>query len=89
MSVLLAGQAPMTAHCAHAECEYEQVHRHCSSCGTSLPGPGPNLCPHHHNPDTEWAAANRVFCDFLHRGVDPPPVVLEPRPPVEYDPTWA
>jgi hypothetical protein len=28
-----------------------------------------NLCPHHHVPETGWAATNRIMCDFVHRGI--------------------
>lgn len=71
--------------CTTPDCGNPMEHRHCASCSTVLPGAGPNLCPHHHNPDAEWAAANRVFCALIHRGVEPPPVVLEPAP----EPEWA
>ena len=39
----------------------------CASCGSSLSG-GVVLCSHHHTgqPD-DWAQANRLMCDFLHR----------------------
>lgn len=43
----------------------------CASCGLSLSGDA-TLCPHHHAVyGDEWAAANRIMCDFLHRGVLP------------------
>ena len=39
----------------------------CASCRSSLSGSA-DLCPHHHTgqPD-DWAQANRLMCDFLHR----------------------
>lgn len=35
------------------------------------------LCLHHVVGDHDWALFNRLFCDFIHRGVVPP------RPPAE------
>lgn len=29
------------------------------------------LCPHHITGDSEWCRANRVFCDWLHRRIEP------------------
>jgi len=29
------------------------------------------LCRHHTVGDQEWAAVNRLFCDFVHRGIEP------------------
>lgn len=39
----------------------------CAWCGLPLSG-DVDLCPHHHagQPD-DWAQANRIMCDFLHR----------------------
>jgi hypothetical protein len=42
----------------------------CALCGTTIPL-GVGICPHHITTDENWAVANRVFCDFLHRGVQP------------------
>gem|GEM_PF-5222915 len=44
----------------------------CASCGSSLRG-DTDLCSHHHTgkPD-DWAQANRLMCDFLHRKWIPP-----------------
>ena len=37
------------------------------------------LCRHHTVGELDWATVNRLFCDFLHRGVEPPrPTVSEP-----------
>lgn len=39
----------------------------CASCGLQVSG-DIALCPHHHCGDLgDWAAANRVLCDFFHR----------------------
>lgn len=36
------------------------------------------LCRHHTVGDEEWAHVNRLFCNFLHRGIEPSyPVVAE------------
>jgi hypothetical protein len=44
----------------------------CASCGLQLTG-GASLCPHHHCVyGDDWAAANRIMCDFFHRGKIPP-----------------
>ncbi len=43
----------------------------CASCGLQLSGDAA-LCPHHHCVyGDNWAAANRIMCDFLHRGKPP------------------
>jgi len=40
------------------------------------------LCRHHTVGDEEWAYVNRLFCDFLHRGIEPPyPAVPDPVEP--------
>ena len=48
---------------------------HCAQCGYTTNSPG-ELCAHHiagygspsvHGDD--WAAGNRMMCDFLHRGI--------------------
>ena len=37
------------------------------------------LCRHHTVGDLDWATVNRLFCDFLHRGIEPPhPAISEP-----------
>lgn len=40
----------------------------CAQCGNDVPGAG-DLCEFHTcaMPD-DWATANRIMCDFLHRG---------------------
>jgi hypothetical protein len=44
----------------------------CSACGLPLADDGA-LCPHHHCVyGDDWAAANRIMCDFFHRGKVPP-----------------
>lgn len=46
----------------------------CPVCGLPVYGGG-RICAHH--PDTygpNWAAGNKIMCDFFHRGVVPPRV---------------
>ena len=44
----------------------------CASCGLQLSGDA-ELCPHHHCIySDDWAAANRIMCDFFHRRRLPP-----------------
>jgi hypothetical protein len=40
----------------------------CASCGLDIPD-AVGLCPHHHVAygGEDWAVANRIMCDFLHR----------------------
>lgn len=43
----------------------------CAACG--LGTTAGELCPRHHIVyGDDWAAANRLLCDFLHRGKVPP-----------------
>jgi hypothetical protein len=43
----------------------------CASCGLQLTGDAA-LCPHHHCVyGDDWAVANRIMCDFFHRGKVP------------------
>ena len=43
----------------------------CAQCGTELSGDAA-LCPHHHCVyGDDWAFANRIMCDFFHRGKVP------------------
>lgn len=43
----------------------------CASCGLQLAGDA-GLCPHHHCVyGGDWATANRIQCDFFHRGIVP------------------
>jgi hypothetical protein len=57
----------------------------CASCGAQIPGDGA-LCPHHDCVyGDQWATANRIMCDFLHRKREP-----ERLEPAERDDTfWA
>ncbi len=52
--------------------------RYCSLCGTPHPGGDStgedSICSHHITTDVDWAVANRVFCDLLHRRIEPAPV---------------
>jgi len=44
----------------------------CASCGFALSGTAA-LCRHHAVVyDQDWAVANRIICDLIHRGVVPP-----------------
>lgn len=58
-------------------CENTLPHAHCIQCG-STDSSGVGLCMHHQfmNHD-QWASANRIACDFFHRGVEPPRVESE------------
>jgi len=53
----------------------------CPYCGHPAFGPGP-ICLYHDTPDrNDWATANRIMCDFVHRGVvSPMPRRSVPRP---------
>lgn len=43
----------------------------CTSCGLTLPGDD-GLCSHHHQVyGDDWAVGNRIFCNWIHRGVVP------------------
>jgi len=43
----------------------------CASCGITNAYDG-NLCSHHqHVYGDDWAVANRIICDLLHRGIEP------------------
>lgn len=40
----------------------------CSACGLALAGDA-DFCPYHQTGYAEdWAVANRIMCDFVHRG---------------------
>jgi hypothetical protein len=59
----------------------------CASCGLELPGDG-GLCPHHHCVYGEdWAEGNKIFCDWLHRRIEPPKVSESDIPLGEEDQT--
>jgi hypothetical protein len=55
--------------------------RLCVCCAVELPD-DQLLCPHHHEGflDATWARWNRLVCDLLHRGIEPPrvPVITVP-----------
>jgi hypothetical protein len=41
----------------------------CVVCGYSTPGPE-SICTHHAGSyPTDWAEANKLMCDLLHRGI--------------------
>lgn len=42
----------------------------CPSCGVQSSNEG--ICLHHIPVDADWAQANRIFCDLLHRRIEPP-----------------
>ena len=49
----------------------------CVQCGVPATGSA-EICSHHalsHGDD--WAKANRIMCDFLHRGIIPPALPAE------------
>jgi len=49
----------------------------CAQCGLSVPG-DESLCLWHHNVSGDtWSAANRIWCNFFHRGI-PIPRLVEP-----------
>lgn len=50
----------------------------CVLCGGENEG-DLSLCLHHTVGDLDWSTVNRLFCDFLHRGVQPPHPVLSER----------
>ncbi len=54
----------------------------CASCGTQSPVED-GICLHHIATEANWAIANRIFCDLLHRRIEPPPVPSEE--PVAYE----
>ena len=44
----------------------------CSACGSAGIVNDIDLCAYHSRPDAEdWAAGNRIMCNFLHRGIIP------------------
>jgi hypothetical protein len=42
----------------------------CVVCVQSSPGAG-SLCPYHVSSEQDWAVANRIMCDFVHRAIVP------------------
>lgn len=55
----------------------------CVMCGSEAPDGGA-LCAHHlFGIADEWAATNRVMCDFVHRGVVPRRLSREERDELE------
>lgn len=44
----------------------------CALCGQRLVGRESLCAAHHTMAGEEWAAVNRIMCDFLHRGVATP-----------------
>lgn len=52
-------------------------HRHCASCG-AVDASG--MCLHHASDLSDnWSEANRIWCDLLHRGIEPPRLPAEER----------
>lgn len=62
----LAGSAAMSAYCGAPDCTSESPHVHCASCGAGNPNMA-GICPHHSVYEDDWAAANRIWCDGIHR----------------------
>ena len=61
-------------------CGRTDVHSHCCLCGLSYSG-DVALCNHHVYGADDWAVANRLICDFVHRKIVPrrlPPEAREP-----------
>ena len=57
---------------------------YCAACGLQLAGDSA-LCPHHARLyGDDWAAANRIMCDFFPRGKVPPRLTRTERD----DPLW-
>jgi hypothetical protein len=56
--------------------------RLCALCGTPNPVED-TICSHHITTEASWAVANRVFCDLLHRRIEPAPVLVEVGSPNE------
>jgi hypothetical protein len=57
----------------------------CAACSVEL-SDGGELCPHHHASfaGDHWAYWNRVMCDLIHRGIEPPVLpASEPVPATE------
>lgn len=47
----------------------------CPLCGAGTPGRPAEICPHHLRAEgegREWSTRNRIMCDFVHRGIQPP-----------------
>lgn len=64
--------------CGAPDCRSEIAHTHCVSCGLQITATLP-LCTHHHSANDDWAAANRLVCDGLHRGQWAPRLPREQR----------
>lgn len=65
----------------------------CSACASHVYDDG--ICSHHFVTEDEWAAANRVWCDMVHRGRLPARVAPEDReamtdymPTANTEPDW-
>jgi hypothetical protein len=52
----------------------------CIACAVELPN-AEALCPHHDTAfaNDEWARWNRIVCDLIHRGIEPPPADAAPK----------
>ena len=56
----------------------------CVACGLSLAGDA-DFCPHHLSGYAEdWAVANRIMCDFIHRKWIPPSSTITPEELVSF-----
>ena len=47
----------------------------CAQC--AMPVVAGELCPIHIIAHDDWATQNRIACDFVHRGVEPPNVTKD------------
>lgn len=53
----------------------------CLVCGMTVPA-GTAVCPGHEIvADRAWSQSNRIICDFVHRGKEPPRLSREEREP--------
>lgn len=66
--------------CRVPDCTSVSGHHHCISCGAAIVGEVP-ICAHHHlmMAGDDWAIANRVLCDLIHRRIEPARLPAEER----------
>lgn len=69
--------------CTEPTCTFEGIHTHCCQCAVLNVGTT-QLCVHHAVVGDDWAAANRIFCAWLHRHIEPPQVPWVEAPSVEW-----
>ena len=56
----------------------------CVLCGGLTPD-GSAICVYHCSTDEDWATANRIMCDFVHRAIVPRRLAAEERDPIVVD----